>query len=135
MRGEAMMEYLEREREKVLGSIRRRLIELKLEQERKRQELEKKAKEEAEERTRQEKEAAEAAGRPAPPPSQVTGVPKNIEGDAGIARALNAHANVLSQLQVGSSLSLTHTTPHHTTPHLTSPHHTSLDAAMVAGGS
>ena len=31
MRGEAMMEYLEREREKVLGSIRRRLIELKLE--------------------------------------------------------------------------------------------------------
>jgi hypothetical protein len=103
MRGEEMMEYLEAEREKVLGAIRKRLIELKLEQERKRQELEAKARAEAEARTKAEAEAAEAAGKPAPPPSQVTGVPKNIDGDASVARALNAHANVLSQLQVGSS--------------------------------
>ena len=46
-----------------------------------------------------EAEAAAAEGRPAPPPHQVKGVPKNIEGDAQVARALNAHQNVLSQLQ------------------------------------
>merc|ERR1719201_3187366 len=65
MRGEDMMQYLEQEREQVLGAIRKRLLELKLEQERKRQEAEAKAKAEAEARTRMEAEAAAAEGRPA----------------------------------------------------------------------